>query len=78
MDARIFHIDRLHPEAVCPQMLDPRTAAASSGALVDLHAGLCVGAAREQDERRSEVQQSVRKVSHQYLLAVINKRYSAS
>lgn len=43
MEARIFDIDRLHTEAVCPQMRDPRAAAASVGTLVDLYRLLSIG-----------------------------------
>ena len=35
-DARVLHMDRLHPEAVGAQMLDPRAAAASGGVEIDI------------------------------------------
>jgi hypothetical protein len=35
VNPRVLHVLRLHTEAVCPQMLDPRAAAASAGILVD-------------------------------------------
>ena len=41
MDTRIAHGNRLHPEAVGAQMLDPRAAAASVGAVIDIQFRHC-------------------------------------
>jgi hypothetical protein len=48
----VFNIDRLHTEAVLPQMINPRVAAPSIDLLVDLNGDLTVGGAGRKQQRR--------------------------